>query len=98
MQTQTLAQLLLRPENRLSVDVRDGPPPPPNLKLTPEGLDGDSDLSGAPFSLNLEQEYLIPEDKREEARMALVALSGEDEKVKDTWVSLIVLYPNHSRL
>jgi hypothetical protein len=37
--------------------------------------------------LNLDEDHMIPEEKREEARMALVALSGEDEKVKDTWVS-----------
>lgn len=61
--------------------------PPPQLKLNPEGLDGDSDAAGAPFALTLEHESLIPVDKRDEARMALVALSGEDEKVKDTWVS-----------
>ena len=68
------------------LDVPEGPPPA--LKLNPEGLDGDSDASGAPFALNMGQECLIPVDKREEARMMLVALSGEDEKVKDTWVSL----------
>jgi hypothetical protein len=84
-----LATLLLKPERPLP-DSYDGTGLPPllEIKLTPEGLDGDSDTAGAPFSLNLDQEYLIPEDKREEARMALVALSGEDEKVKDTWVSL----------
>ncbi|KAB5590628.1 hypothetical protein CTheo_5938 [Ceratobasidium theobromae] len=83
VQTQTLATLLLKPEPTLG-DVLDGPPP--EINLTPEGLDGDADTVGAPFSLSIGQEYLIPQDKREEARMALVALSGEDEKVKDTWV------------
>ncbi|KAG9082786.1 hypothetical protein FRC06_004860, partial [Ceratobasidium sp. 370] len=87
VQTQTLAILLLRPEKTRS-DVSNGPPPA--LNLTPEGLDGDSDPVVAPFSLNLDDELLIPEDKREEARMALVALSGEDEKVKDTWSTTVL--------
>ncbi|KAG8746469.1 hypothetical protein FRC10_004909 [Ceratobasidium sp. 414] len=87
VQTQTLAILLLRPEKTQS-DIPNGPPPA--LKLTPEGLDGDSDSAAAPFSLNLDGELLIPEDKREEARMALVALSGEDEKVKDTWSTTVL--------
>ncbi|CAE6439615.1 unnamed protein product [Rhizoctonia solani] len=78
VQTQTLATLLLRPEPSSSGG-------PAQAKLTPEGLDGDSDTAGAPFALNIWPECLIPEDKREEARMALVALTGEDEKVKDTW-------------
>ncbi|QRV95587.1 hypothetical protein RhiJN_23605 [Ceratobasidium sp. AG-Ba] len=81
VQTQTLAQLLLRPDKSR---------PDGGMKLTPEGLDGDSDPAGAPFALNLEDEYLIPEEKREEARMALVALSGEDEKVKDTWSTTVL--------
>ncbi|CUA76500.1 Cytoplasmic dynein 2 heavy chain 1 [Rhizoctonia solani] len=70
--------------------LRDQPSPdgPPQPKLTPEGLDGDSD--GAPFSLHLWPECLIPEHKREEARMALVALTGEDEKVKDTWSTTVL--------
>ncbi|KAJ1303827.1 hypothetical protein OPQ81_008249 [Rhizoctonia solani] len=83
VQTQTLATWLLRPEQS-----PDGGPPQP--KLTPEGLDGDSDTAGAPFSLHLWPECLIPEDKREEARMALVALTGEDEKVKDTWSTTVL--------
>ncbi|KAF8752891.1 Tetratricopeptide repeats protein [Rhizoctonia solani] len=83
VQTQTLATLLLRPEP----SSNDGPP---QVKLTPEGLDGDSDTAGAPFSLNMWPECLIPEDKREEARMALVALTGEDEKVKDTWSTTVL--------
>ncbi|KAF8603292.1 hypothetical protein BDV93DRAFT_493559 [Ceratobasidium sp. AG-I] len=87
VQTQTLATLLLRPERGL-LDMPEGPPPA--LKLNPEGLDGDSDASGAPFSLNLGHECLIPVDKREEARMMLVALSGEDEKVKDTWSTTVL--------
>ncbi|KAG8774753.1 hypothetical protein FRC12_001842 [Ceratobasidium sp. 428] len=87
VQTQTLATLLLRPDKPRS-DSSNGPPP--TLKLTPEELDGDSDPAAAPFSLNLEDELLIPEDKREEARMALVALSGEDEKVKDTWSTTVL--------
>ncbi|KAG9088376.1 hypothetical protein FS749_002215, partial [Ceratobasidium sp. UAMH 11750] len=86
VQTQTLATLLLRPEKSRS-DVQNGPP---TLNLTPEGLDGDSDPTVAPFSLNLDDEVLICEDKREEARMALVALSGEDEKVKDTWSTTVL--------
>ncbi|CAE6507377.1 unnamed protein product [Rhizoctonia solani] len=80
VQTQTLATLLLREQ-----PVSDGPA---QIKPTPEGLDGDADTSL--FSLHLWPECLIPEHKREEARMALVALTGEDEKVKDTWSTTVL--------
>ncbi|KAL5638932.1 hypothetical protein ACGC1H_003335 [Rhizoctonia solani] len=79
VQTQTLATLMLREQ-----------PSDGQLRLTSEGLDGDADTDGAPFSLHLWPECLIPEDKREEARMALVALTGEDEKVKDTWSTTVL--------